>query len=120
MQSPSRVLNGFRFAADGKVEDLLPTLFNAAFPSMILKNLGDGESVCLHGVSETGPVRFSIPSSGLIVRLQFDDEVIERELAVDQLGIEVDKSRVFIAYRYPFRYILYPLQRRSCELRVKQ
>ena len=40
-------------------------------------------------------------------------------LAVDQIGIEPDENRVFLAWRYPFRYKLIPLQKRACILHAE-
>jgi hypothetical protein len=120
MQSPSRVLNGLRLDDQHQVKEILPTWFNTAYPAMILQNVRAGDQVRLTGLADVGPVTFSLPDARFTTRLQFDQEVIERPLAIDQLGIEVDKMRAFIAYRYPFRYVMYPLQRRSCELRAEQ
>ena len=33
-----------------------------------------------------------------------------------RIGVEIDLRRVFIAYRAPYRYIVYELQERGCEL----
>ena len=104
------------FDEEGTLRQLKPTYFNAAFPRMIVPRVAPGERVRLSGVSESGMVGFTIPPTSLTVRLQFDEQVVESPLAIDQVGVEVDKQRVFLAYRYPFRYHFVPLQRRSCEL----
>ncbi len=111
-----RLRDSVVFGKDGSLKQLRPTFFNAAFPSMIVPQVGIGERVRLSGVSETGQVDFTIPPASVRVRLQFDERVIESPLAIDQVGIEVDKQRVFLAYRYPFKYYFVPLQKRSCEL----
>ncbi len=67
-------------------------------------------------MSAAGPVEFTLPSSGLMVKLCFGEDIVFREPAVDQIGGEVDRRRAFITYRYPFRYVLVPLVKRSCEL----
>jgi hypothetical protein len=114
--SGPRLRNGVVLDEEHTISKLRPQFFNAAFPRMIAERVQPGDTVRLEGVSENGPLAFSLPRHGFHVRLQFDDEVIERPLSIDQVGIEVEKRRVFVAYRYPFRYVLYPLQRRSCEL----
>ncbi len=114
-QCSLRFLNGVKLEEDGRYT-VLPSLFNSAFPRMIRKGASPGERVKVSGVSPDGPIEFGIPDTDLSVRLRFDDWSVERRLAIDQIGIEADKKRAFIAYRHPFRYVLYPLQKRSCEL----
>jgi hypothetical protein len=119
MQNGLRVRNSFELNADGLPVAIKPALYNAAFPGMVLANCQVGDRVRIMGVSESGPLVFRIPETELVTRLRFDEEIIERPLAIDQLGIEVDRRRAFIAYRYPFRYVLYPLQKRSCALLLR-
>lgn len=99
-----------------ELREMKPTLFNAAFPSMVAPAAHEGERLRITGMSGDGPVEFILPHSGLMVRLRFGDEIILTEPAIDQIGVEVDRKRVFITYRYPFRYVLVPLVKRSCEL----
>jgi hypothetical protein len=119
LQNPLRVQNGLEVDARGELRRLKPTLFNAAYPRMIVARVLPGDRVGVSGMLETGGLKFFVPKTELVVRLRFDDEVIERPLTIDQIGVEVDKRRVFVSYRYPFRYVFYPLQRRSCELFVR-
>lgn len=114
--SSLRLRNGLELDELGRITELRPTLFNAAFPSMILNSVQPGDSVRINGVLSQGTMTFQIPDATPHVRLTFDDEIIERPMAIDQIGIEADRDRVFIAYRYPFRYIIHALQRRRCEL----
>ena len=100
----------------GAMTELRPCFYNAASPPMISPPVSAGERVTIDGVLDAGPLSFVLPNTRLMVRLAFDDEVIERPLAIDQIGIEPDKQRVFIAYRYPFRYVMIPKQKRSCVL----
>jgi hypothetical protein len=119
MTSGQRMRNGIELDEKGSLKAIRPVLFNSAFPDMILERVVPGDRVRLSGLDESGPLAFSIPATDLIVRLQFDAELIERPLAIDQVGIEVDARRAFIGYRYPFRYVMYPLQKRSCELLLR-
>jgi hypothetical protein len=50
------------------------------------------------------------------VRVRFDDEMDIHPLKIDQVGFEIEKSRMFISYRFSFRYAVLPGQLRSCEL----
>ena len=99
-----------------ELREMKPTLFNSAFPSMVAPSAREGEKMRITGMSTDGPVEFFLPHAGLMVRLRFGDEIILEEPAIDQIGVEVDKKKVFITYRYPFRYVLVPLVKRSCEL----
>lgn len=100
----------------GLLKKLGAGFYNAAYPDMVLPKVMPNDYVTISGVRAAGPMGFALPASHLLVRLQFGDEVIEREPQIDQIGIEPDRDRVFISYRYPFRYVIYPLQKRSCEL----
>jgi hypothetical protein len=112
--------NGLEFTNQGYLQKLRPTFFNAAFPRMIAPRVEFGTRVKLEGVLASGPLQFTLPQTGPSVRLHIGNEVIERPLAIDQVGIEVDKGRAFLAYRYPFRYVIYPLQERWCELFLQE
>jgi hypothetical protein len=114
--SGQRLRNGLGLDAEGRLVELRPQFFNAAFPAMILQDVKPGTEVQVDGVWHDGPLAFAIPDAAPRVILTFGDKIIERDLVADQVGIEADQSRVFITYRHPFRYVLHPLQRRSCEL----
>ncbi len=100
----------------GDMLELRGALYNAAFPEMVVPKIDPDTLVTVRGVTESGPLKFSVPDTKLAVRLTFGNEIIKRSLAIDQIGIEPEERRVFIAYRHPFRYRLIPLQVRSCEL----
>jgi len=115
-----RLENGFDFNPEnGEITRLKPELFNAAHPRMIVPHVNPGDEIVIAGVQESGLLRFRIPDLGLETRFQFDSEIFSRSLKVDQIGIEVEERRVFITWRYHCRYPFYPMQKRSCELRVK-
>lgn len=113
--SALRAQQGLAIDADGRPR-VTPRLFNAAFAPMIAPSAKAGDSVEVRNVSQTGPLRFSLPENPFHVRLRFGDEQHELPLPIDQIGIEADEKRVFIAYRCPFRYIVVPLQVRECHL----
>jgi hypothetical protein len=112
-----RLRNGYDVdEATGEITKIHPTLFNAAHPRMIAPAVRPGDRVEVHGVSGRGTVWFTVPELPLVTRIGFDQEVFARSLAVDQVGIDSDEDRVFVTYRYPFRYPMHALQKRSCEL----
>jgi len=113
--SPIRAKNGMIQSANGRAK-IRAHFFNAAFPAMIAARVEPGDAVRIEGVSASGPIRLELPRHPLCVRLRFGAEVHEFPLAIDQVGFEVDEQRVFIAYRFPFRYVVHELQERSCEL----
>jgi hypothetical protein len=116
MLSPLRVRNGLEMDDEGGLKRLKPEFFNAAFPRMIVNQVEPGDVVKLTGMTEGGPIAFQVPATRFAIRLCFDNEVHEKPLKLDQIGVEADKARVFASFRYPFRYVFYPMQRRSCEL----
>jgi len=116
----SRLRAGVTFGQDGAMNEIHPCLFNAAFPDMVAPIIRPGDPVRLTGVSHDGPVLFEVPSVPVMFRLSLDRTVIERRPAIDQIGIEVDKRRVFVSYRYPFRYVFYEGQQRQAELLMAQ
>ncbi len=93
-----------------------PRFFNAAFPDMIAERIQPGDPVRIEGMSHSGPISFVLPDLPLCVELTFGNETHVKKLPIDQVGIEVDHARMFISYRYPFRYKLVPLQSRACRL----
>lgn len=100
----------------GFLKELKPIFFNAAFPHMVVPGVNVGDRVRISGVRTDGPLEFVLPHSSMQVRLEFGEEVSMRDLTIDQIGIEPDRMRAFVSFRYPFRYVLVPLQKRSCHL----
>jgi hypothetical protein len=111
-----RLHQGIEFDENGVLRKLHPRLFNGAFPEMVIDSVKPRDRCRLVGMSSAAPVTFSIPDFQPRIRLTFDNDVTELPLTIDQVGIEVDARRVFITYRYPFLFVLYPLQRRLAEL----
>ncbi|MDN5938199.1 MAG: DUF2169 domain-containing protein [Salinisphaera sp.] len=100
-----------------EIARITPRLYNSAFPDMVVPGpVCAGDRVQVDGVRHEGSLRFIVPACPLRFRLTFGDEVIDRALAVDQIGIEPDVQRAFVAWRYPFRYRLIPEQQRCAEL----
>lgn len=116
MQSHVRLQNAIKLDSDGRPIAITPHFFNAAFPRMIAPAVSPGAPVGLTGLAADGPLTFSIPATPARVRLCFDDETAEYPLKIEQVGFEVEKHRMFISYRFGFRYGIVTGQLRSCEL----
>jgi hypothetical protein len=114
--SGPRLRNGLVFDKDGVLVKLKPQFYNAAFPRMITPGAQPADMVRVTGVQPSGPLVFALPARHLTVRLRFGEEVTEVPPVIDQIGIEVEAKRVFVSYRYAFRYIIHPRQVRSVEL----
>jgi len=114
--SSARVLNGTVRDAQHNILDFRAQLFNQAFVPMIAPKLVPGDPVELIGFAPQGPVRFVVPAPPASVRLGFGERVVERALAVDQVGVEVEAARVFVTWRFPFRYVVREREERMCQL----
>jgi hypothetical protein len=95
-------------------------LFNAAFPAMVAPAAAPGDILTVRGISSSPEIKLPLPLQRFEVRLTFGDEIAERNLAIDQVGLEFDKQRIFVSYRYPFTYVLNARQQRRCVLRQKE
>src|SRR6266508_1927059 len=100
----------------GALRELKPTLFNHAFPRMIAPFLEADEVVRVTGVRSGRPIEFALPQPVVRVRVRIGERGDESPPPLDQIGIDVGKQQVFLTYRYAFRYVMSPLERRSCEL----
>jgi hypothetical protein len=112
-----RVRRGVRMhPRTGALVELRPSLYNQAFPGMVAPEANPGDRVVVDGMREDGPLDFRLPRAGVKVGLRFGAEEIERVPYVDQVGIEPDSGRIWVGWRFPFRYRLVPLQLRECFL----
>ena len=111
-----RLRNSVELNAQAMLSKLKPTYYNSAFPRLIAPSMVAGTRVRLSGITADGPWEFTIPDHRFAARLAFGEERAECPLLIDQLGIECDLRRAFITWRYPFRYVLRPLEKRACEL----
>jgi hypothetical protein len=112
-----RVRRGLELDAEtNKIRRIRPSFFNDAFPGMIAPGVAGGEAVVVHGVREDGPLKFTLPDTPLRVEVRIGEHGGVRTPTIDQIGVEADAGLVFVTYRYPFRYVLTPHQRRACRL----
>lgn len=105
------------FDRRGNLTKLSPTFFNNAFPDMIAPPPPEGARCTAFGVLERGQLAFRIPPVPLFTHVQIGATRVDRPLQIDQIGIEPDLGRVFITYRFPFRYAVIRMQPRACALR---
>ncbi len=118
MTSGLRLHNAIRLDEAGNLKAFRPHFFNAAHPRMIAEKIEPGALVRLTGVSPDGPVTFHLPDTRPRITLRFDDQVHEVAPFIDQVGIDLLDQHVFVTWRYPFRYTIYPMQKRVCEVRL--
>jgi hypothetical protein len=100
----------------GRIRSISPLLYNTAFPDLIVRDVRPGASVVVSGVSARGDVAFTIPPPPVELRVRFGRENGVVPALVDQIGIEPDKDRFFIGWRFPFRYRMNPMQLREARL----
>lgn len=111
-----RLERSLEFNDQGALLKIRAGLFNHAWPEMIAPRASAGDEVVLEGVDPAGPRRCRLPALGLRVALRFGEREDDQPLPIDQVGLEPDANRVFITYRFPFRYGLRPLELRRCVL----
>ena len=117
MQSYIRLNEGLKLDKDGMPIEITPRLFNSAFPRMTAPLVQPEDRVQIVGMSQGGrALELSVPALSLILRLRFDANSYEQKPEIEQVGFEVDRQRMFVTYRFPFRYVINPGQHRSCEL----
>ena len=110
-----RVLRTVEYYPNGVMKKLDPKFFNAAFPDMVATELAVGDRVKITGMSER-PIGFEVPPSDVQMRLQLGETIHDAIPQLDQVGVEVDRGRVFVTYRHAFRYKVVFFEKRRCEL----
>nr|WP_240807692.1 DUF2169 domain-containing protein [Polyangium spumosum] len=115
----ARMREVMRAGQDGKISLDMPAFFNAAFPGMVARRVEPGAPVRLSGVHPSGPFTFELPNTLPVARLRLGPSTAERPMAIDQIGVEVERRRAFVSYRYPFRYVVRPLERRIFEISLE-
>lgn len=100
----------------GKIRGIRPLLYNTAFPDLIVRNVQPGHSVRVSGISPGGEIGFVIPPPPVELRVRVGAETGSVPPLLDQIGIEPDRNRFFLGWRFPFRYRMNPMQLRSARL----
>ncbi|MEM9455941.1 MAG: DUF2169 domain-containing protein [Myxococcota bacterium] len=91
-------------------------LLSSAFPRMVAPPIVSGQQIQLEHFTPQGRLAFGVPDPQVRVRMRIGSKTGERPLGVEQIGIAPDLGRVFVTYRYPFRYQLRAGEERSCLL----
>jgi hypothetical protein len=86
--------------------------FNTAFYPMIASELKTGEIIKITGVTSQGEFVIEIPPMAAELTLQFGDKHFTRQFYIDQIGIEPQKNKAFITYKYAFNYQIRPHEQR--------
>lgn len=118
MAFSARLREGVKLDEGGRLQSLNACLFNAAFPDFVAEQVTPGMQVRVEGVQAEGLLLYEVPALPFHVRINIGATDVTRPLYIDQMGIEADHKRVFIAYRYPWRYTVMPHDRRVCELQA--
>ncbi|MEO6933249.1 MAG: DUF2169 domain-containing protein [Chitinophagaceae bacterium] len=107
-----RLKKAVEFDSEGTLVKLDPLFYNAAFPELVAPEIAPGETITVYGVNPSGPFQFTVPDQKLYADISFGDKTERRSLYIDQIGLEPDKNRAFITYRYAFNYFLNPMTKR--------
>lgn len=101
----------------GMMKKIDPKFYNTCFPDMIVPELLEaGSQVRVEGVRRNGPLAFALPKCPVRAHIRFHEDDRTMEPWVDQIGIDVEASRVFVTYRLPFRYTIETFVKRITEL----
>ena len=116
--TPIKVAHFIEFdMTNGQMKRIDPRFYNTCFADMIVPELLlPGTKVRVDGVRANGPLEFELPANPLLGKVWMNDHCHSQEPWVDQIGIEMERSQVFVTYRFPFRYGIEPFQQRVTEL----
>lgn len=115
-----RMRGNIEFNEEGQMSRLDPKFFNFAFPGMISPEVTPGETIVVKGVTHEGLFEFTVPRHMLSARLCFGEKTDTQPLQIDQIGLAPDNRQAFVTYRFPFRYMVRPMEKRIVELLENQ
>lgn len=101
------------------IKEVDAKFFNSAFPNLIVDKIEIGDTITIKGVTENNAFTFKIPKTDLEVDIVLGEKDIIRKMVIDQIGIVPDKGQVFLTYRFPFRYKVNALEKRSTTINLK-
>jgi hypothetical protein len=99
---------------DGRVVGVRRCIHNVAFPRFDCPKVEPGARIQVKGM---GPdLEFDVPNETILAKVRVGETEHVDPPRIDQIGIEPERRRFFVTYRYTF---IYPLRRgelRSCEV----
>ena len=102
-----------------KIEKLDNKFFNSAFPNLIIDELKTGDCISIKGVTGGKDFNLIVPNTELEINVNLGDKVNNRRMTIDQVGILPNENKGFISYRFPFRYVVKPMEKRQTTLNHK-
>ena len=95
------------------IERLDDKFFNSAFPELIVDEIKAGDIIRVDGVTGGEAFNITVPETTLEIDILLGETKVNRKMTIDQVGVVPDKNQVFISYRFPFRYIVKPQDKRE-------
>lgn len=115
-----RMRKNVEYTEDGQITKLHPRFFNAAFPDMVADAISPGMRISIEGMSQSGIFEFDIPAHHLKLQIRMGDKLTVNQMHIDQICIIPDDRQLYITYRFPFRYQLRAMEKRTCEISENQ
>lgn len=100
------------------IERLDDKFFNSAFPELIVDEVSIGDTIKVDGVTGGEAFSVTIPETILEIEVLLGDTKVKRKMNIDQVGLVPDKNQIFISYRYHFRYVIKPKEKREIVLKL--
>lgn len=113
--SELHIRDNVTFDKEGKMTKFDSKFYNTAFPAMIVDKVQENDTIEIIGMSDN-IFQFKIPPQSLTMKVSMNERFREWQMYIEQVGLIIDKNKVFITYRYPINYILTPLEIRKCEI----
>ena len=121
MENAERFLAGTdRDPETMQIRDVKSRYFNTAYPPMVAPRAEPGDEVVVGGVLHDGKLRFGLPRSPVELLLRFGEKRVKRTPVIDEIGVEVDEKRVFVTWRFGFKYEIRARERREATLVLRE
>jgi len=116
----ARFRSGVVVSEEQQIVDVTPRHFNTAYAPMVAPAANAGDRVTITGVRHEGPLAFDVPVAPFDLHLLFGTRTAVRTPTVDGIGVEADARRIFVSYRFAFRYVVRPLELRRATLVLRK
>ena len=116
----ARVRSGIVLEDEQRIVDITPRYFNTAYVPMVAPVANAGDRVKVTGMRHEGPLAFDVPEAPFDLHLQFGKRKVARTPVVDGIGVEVDEHRLFVSYRFAFRYVVRAHELRTARLVLRK